>query len=315
MQESADQRKVWDGVSVCFDSIGGDLAAALELGAVIRESRFDTCMSADYEHEGADGMTRLSDGAFCVGSCVLALAAGVHREIDEDARVGVFPFTSEVFGRVDEAQIAAVLARYVERMGVKQELLDRAALASPMYYLKHEESQALLLDNLTPPEQQWQLYAAPGKAAPYAYSVVRNMRYDNETAVYVTKARGHTWLKVEFAPAARWAPGRHDSDVASIADLPDALGKLTVKLDEFSLDFGTAPWRAGPNNTFWKAVALSNTAQVALSNANTLDVYVDMGESIWVVHRYRHLDPHASFSLAGLKPLLPRFRCDYGVGC
>ena len=113
----ADPHDIW------FDSPGGDLHEALLIGRAIRARR---------------AVTRIPDGARCVGACAEAFLGGVAREVDEGGRLG---FTAVPLSDPTSAQTQAerenAAARWAEeradyyiRAGISRGLL-RLQLDTP----------------------------------------------------------------------------------------------------------------------------------------------------------------------------------------
>lgn len=164
--EPGDARKLDDFITataarttnIRFFSPGGELHAALELGAYLRERGFDTYVTdADYIHPGAVGMVRSVQRAACYSACVYAFAGGVHRHAD-DMSLGIHQFA------VDSAQLAGYdpasaavtlsitkwLGNYVTEMGIDPNLVAMAsdtASTAPVRLLDAAEIRALNLDN------------------------------------------------------------------------------------------------------------------------------------------------------------------------
>jgi len=85
---------------VYFDSPGGGLSAALELGRLIRARGLDTYVGGPYEaFEGFAGPAReinrtLTQRGICFSACAYAFLGGVSREIHEGGSFGVHQFYS-----------------------------------------------------------------------------------------------------------------------------------------------------------------------------------------------------------------------------
>ncbi len=140
---------------LCFDSPGGSLVGAVNLGHKIRDVGFDTCVESDYRRMRINPQNQgeeifLKD-AVCASSCVIAMAGGIHRRISEQARIGVHQFTSALASTPDSTiQLRdKAVAGYLELMGVHRTLLIIASLHPPntMRWLSTKEIRQLRLDN------------------------------------------------------------------------------------------------------------------------------------------------------------------------
>ena len=144
--------------NIRFFSPGGELHAALELGAYLRERAFNTYVTdADYIHPGAIGMVRSVQPSACYSACVYAFAGGVHRHAD-DMALGIHQFAVEAVSSPDvypsNVSVAVSVTRwldnYVTEMGVDPHLVSMAsdtANAAPVRLLDVAEMRALNLDN------------------------------------------------------------------------------------------------------------------------------------------------------------------------
>ncbi|MFZ1989095.1 MAG: hypothetical protein WAW96_04920 [Alphaproteobacteria bacterium] len=164
--EPGDARKLDDFITatathvtnVRFFSPGGELHAALELGAYLRERAFDTYVTdADYVHPGAIGMVHSMQEAACYSACVYAFAGGVHRHAD-DKVLGIHQFAVDGAPPPDidptsaavNVSITRWLDNYVTEMGVDPHLVSMASdisNESPVRLLDAAELRALNLDN------------------------------------------------------------------------------------------------------------------------------------------------------------------------
>jgi len=154
---------------VHFDSPGGDLAAALEVGRIIRKKMLTTHVAGNYEamNDPADvfseSRTVVSE-AQCYSACVYAFLGGSTRVLEEPGKLGIHQF-SGISGDLGEsaAQVGvAVLSRYVEQMGVDRTLLDLAASAPPdgIRLVPLNTAYALNIDNTHPPIARWNIGAS-----------------------------------------------------------------------------------------------------------------------------------------------------------
>lgn len=78
-------------IEVCFDSPGGDMYGAFQLGELIRATGLDTCVERGYPPATGQGP---AVPAVCASACVFAFAGGVHRMIGPGAVIGVHQFSA-----------------------------------------------------------------------------------------------------------------------------------------------------------------------------------------------------------------------------
>lgn len=133
---------------VYFNSHGGDLIAAMELGQLIRERGFSTRIGV------WNGPHANPSAGFCESACPFAFAGGVFRLMDGSSKMGVHQFfkASGLAGDTDIAtgQITStLLANHLSNLGIDLRLLEVASKAGPadMNYLSPLEAYELDLVN------------------------------------------------------------------------------------------------------------------------------------------------------------------------
>jgi hypothetical protein len=161
------------GSRIHFNSPGGNLQAALELGEIIRQRGYLT--------EVDKTVGSLEDGGFvyagrepdtfkprqsvgCRSACIYAFIGGANRTAN-DGDIWIHQFfdpiavsdflgkTSSGFQRAQDQALSGRLISYLTRMGVSTELLSRASQVSPtdpMYNLTKDELVELRVDNSMP---------------------------------------------------------------------------------------------------------------------------------------------------------------------
>jgi hypothetical protein len=139
--------------TVCFDSNGGEILGAVNLGNKIREFGFDTCVEPNYRRFKPNTPLQREElapkDAVCASACVFAMAGGVSREVRRGARVGVHQGANWKNGETTAQLSITALAGYLELMGVKSKLLDIASAYPPnqIYWLSDKEIRQLGLLN------------------------------------------------------------------------------------------------------------------------------------------------------------------------
>lgn len=163
---AADVRKQLPPVpAVSFDSPGGSLIGGIELGRVIRRLKMETIQEPEYSTESFKEpyITVFAPRARCASACVLAYLGGTSRSVMPGSRIGVHQFAVSQGSLGDGATQSTVvaIAAYIELMGVKRALLDRASMtpASQIYWLTPGEIKAFQVDNMVPALSPWVLKA------------------------------------------------------------------------------------------------------------------------------------------------------------
>lgn len=149
-----------DGNRVLFDSQGGDLAAGMALGRLIREQQFETQVGR-WEIDGAFG--NIEDGAECSSACAFAFLGGTIRQVPEGNRLGFHQFyldASRVPVQVAGSALVQVMAEtqrlsgdivfFLIEMGVDARLFSLGSQAEQAGMIYPEPQQMLDFDLVTP---------------------------------------------------------------------------------------------------------------------------------------------------------------------
>lgn len=156
---------------IVINSPGGNVAAALELGALVRKRRMSVIVgkTTTMEPEGAGRTFETYSGGICASACAFVLMGGVTREVaDEDSAVGVHQFTpaldelkSAVSITSNTQTVMAILQSFAQGMGVNPSVLTIAATAKPseMHWLDVPtmEQLNLLTSRSRPSPAKWSL--------------------------------------------------------------------------------------------------------------------------------------------------------------
>lgn len=149
---------------VYFNSLGGDLVAAIELGQLIRESGFSTRVG------------RLSSSnnplpGRCESGCPFAFAGGRFRFFEDGSSMGVHQFYRAAGLQSNDmahAQIAsALIAKHLTEMGVSLALMEKmvSADSASMRYIDPLEAYELGLINAGSVPPQWTVREIDGAIA------------------------------------------------------------------------------------------------------------------------------------------------------
>lgn len=111
-----------------FDSPGGNLEPALDLGRAIRRARLTTTIGSAFKTVGGD--LYQSPEPYCYSACAYAFLGGVTRRFKGETQYGVHRFSTEKATADDAQAETAMIATYLEEMGVKEMLLEIASTTS-----------------------------------------------------------------------------------------------------------------------------------------------------------------------------------------
>lgn len=150
---------------ISFDSAGGSMTGALNLGRYLRANKLNSNLESNYTRvsaERADRSEIFVTNARCNAACVIAFAGGVQRSVDVESKMGMqqiprIPVKNVVGGPINPP--AAELAAYLRDMGVRPEILNVAALALPgsMVWFSESQLSQVRMDNSQPYASPWML--------------------------------------------------------------------------------------------------------------------------------------------------------------
>lgn len=128
---------------VMFDSPGGNLGAAIEVGRILREAQARTSVGRSAPMEGLPQWHERRDGGRCASACVFALLGGSTRWA-EGGELGVHQFYTPTGSNIPTAatqQIMGQIVLYLIEMGISPELLTLASKipGDRMHYLTEAE--------------------------------------------------------------------------------------------------------------------------------------------------------------------------------
>lgn len=147
------------GMTLAFDSGGGNLGSGLRLGRLIRQSRVDTIVGQTVTRiDGGRAVnTLVTHQVPCHSACSYAFMGGMNRRVPSTSLIGVHQFSQRIdangrpvdpgFGMAEfeNAQaLTAALAVYIQEMGVSAQVLEIAATAPfgrPIRIMTNQEIQ------------------------------------------------------------------------------------------------------------------------------------------------------------------------------
>ena len=164
-EELVRKNAIKPGAVVIFNSPGGSVAEALELGRAIRASGFNT----DVEGKTRDKKGNVTGPAgACFSACTLAFLGGVERFVSDDAFFGVHQVSTSInltSGQALELGQLTIgeIVEYASFMGAKPEFVYELTRTSPadINLLSPEKLQAL---NVTTPrfKTDWKIKSVQG---------------------------------------------------------------------------------------------------------------------------------------------------------
>ncbi len=143
-----------------FNSKGGDLHAAMELGSFIRSSGLNTAIGAMGSGYGQPAL------GSCESACVLAFAGGRYRFSEKDSYFGVHQFYSRTTGAHDLALgqvVSAAITGYLLSMGVSPRLFTRmvsAGATSQQLHVQEAANLGLVNNGVLP--ARWEIRGSGG---------------------------------------------------------------------------------------------------------------------------------------------------------
>lgn len=143
------------GTWVVLISPGGNLMNGMQMGAHIREKRFNTTIGST-NHSPAD----------CLSACAYAFLGGLTRSLPSNSRLGLHQFRGldNAISTEDTQKLSAILAKYIDAMGIDRRILDIAQMtsANQVSVLTPEQIKQFKIDNLgQSPYPRWRLETTP----------------------------------------------------------------------------------------------------------------------------------------------------------
>lgn len=162
------------GYALVLNSDGGDLAAGVELGEIIREEglRVSVGRTVPLQDTGLGQSQTVNEGARCLSACAYAFLGGSIRQIEEDGQLGFHQFADETLNEKQsvttsglaetiasarEQYVTGFLVDYINRMGISAELYPLAAAAPPdgFHLVSQSEAIRLGIDNSADNAETW----------------------------------------------------------------------------------------------------------------------------------------------------------------
>jgi len=195
------------GTIVVLNSMGGDLVGGLRLGQSIRARDFNTwVMDATSDNPAIKDKKNMGR---CFSSCAYTFLGGVLRRVDKAGQLGVHQFrnTDDKLDANQAQKISAMLARYLDTMGINRQLLDQALLTEPGKMTLIPETQRIAC-NIAPSLPRtvtltkWKLAAAVGGKR-LAYTSVKQINRNAFLTFALTYVNGSLRGLVIAKPDAR----------------------------------------------------------------------------------------------------------------
>jgi hypothetical protein len=134
-----------DGNQIVFNSEGGNLGAAVQLGRLLRENGFNAEIG-----EGSD-IIAMNGGPLpghCLSACAYAFLGGVERRYDGRSQLGFHQFSlsgGQSMGLADAQILSGQLISYIVEMGADARIFTQASRegSDSFYYVGEQEAQDL----------------------------------------------------------------------------------------------------------------------------------------------------------------------------
>lgn len=284
---------------IYFHSPGGDLSAGIKMGYIIRKAGLDTFVGGPYEEEWARPykFTTLVRNGSCFSACAYAFLGGVIRELNDAGRYGVHQFAGakKDTGQDAAQTITAVLANYLDDMGVDRKLLDIASVthASDLQVIPVKVARALNVDNTDPPKSEWELKADDGGKL-FMFTIQRRARSTTATGFFITREGGALvgTLRYEF----EWKGPSNEATDKTLNERTKLV--FTANNQTFELWTPTG-WNRVKNGIYTVSFSLPRTVLQAILNANTF--VIDIG---WPHFIADYPDMHIEFGTVGFQNAL-----------
>lgn len=283
---------------ICFNSPGGDLAGAIELGRLIRKLGLNTCLASTYSRviPGTGGDEEIFvKNALCASACSFAFVGGVNRFVEEKSRYGVHQFFGAQgnLGDSPTQVTVVVIAAYLNEMGISRTLLDVASIVPPkeMYWLTSQELREVGVDNMNTAMSKWKLDALNDGTVVATISQVKPGARSN-LLLTILKSQGKPVLLIAFTPGDRSANSVKEAFQAVDGE------PITLSVDKRTVGvYDAVRWRVVRDSVV-VGLPLSPKIIESFRIGRTLRLEVP------VAHAISEYDPSLDFPLERMGPLL-----------
>lgn len=280
--------------TVYFHSPGGNLAAGIRLGLAIRKADLDTVVGGPYEKfvRLNEPYAVLVQKAICYSACAYAFFGGVTRELRDRGDLGVHQFRG-ARGDAGEASAqltVAVLANYLDRMGVDRKVLDIASTitADRMQMFTQEEARLLNIDNTNPPTASWTIEAAADGALMLLSSQKQPRR---DGVVHLFFARDGAAIRAILV----YQIHQNFRTSADMKEIFSGRTRFTVRTDSASFSLVPLVDWTHVSDGYRIILQMPNSVLQAISQARSFGLYADWPNA------FRDVDPSVSFGTEGLR--------------
>ena len=298
---------------LAFDSDGGDPLAAMAMGKKIREARIDTVIhgsdfhACTYSSRGETCALVKRGPSGCYSACSYAFMGGQVRTVEARAKFGVHQLrgTNADIGESSAQTMTAVLARYLDLMGIDRRVLDFASLtrADNMHMLTKQQLTTFAVDNSALEDGNWVL-KTDARGEPFAQYVARGSDEVTWTAQMRRVQNGLSIRVAKTIPRSR----NTVADAQSVQETLDSIRERRVndeKVDSWSIGISSATgelsiasqqkWQwIGFEKTVLSEVEVPLSAVSTLSRARKIVLYAEFPQSL------QELDMSADIGVVGL---------------
>jgi hypothetical protein len=287
LQDYLDAEKAkWGGIDhiIVFNSPGGDLAAGIRLGRLLRHYNMITDVGTTYNSPGSR-FEAIRD-AICASACAYAYLGGADRNLgkgsqlgfhqfryENETSLGISPALSDATGMSEAQLVMGVLAAYLVEMGVDARVLTLASTApsDQIYFPGADELTKYRI--LTPSGfGQWEMRAI--NAGLVAYSEHQESNSPELSVSLFCVAQTNTpnvMIDMENAGDKRLTE----------QDFLDAIQGITLDIDDQRIVLAKSPAQvqrilkvSSDERSYYLNVLLGANDVGRLENANSIDIWL-----------------------------------------
>jgi len=191
-------------------------------------------------------------------------------------------------------QIAvALLAQYLDEMGIDRKLLDIASIipSKDIQILPLHIAQALNVDNTNPPKGKWEIGTSDSGNL-FAYIVQKQPRKNALVCFYLARSNQNFIATIVYIIRQNFRSEKY------LEDMFNAAKTAYITIDRAHFTFSNVNWRHVGSGEFSTQVILNTNVINALYSGLELEFDASFGSA------NRDFDPSITFSLDGLRSIL-----------
>lgn len=288
-------------VDVYFDSPGGSLQAGMMMGDILRKAKAETFVkSQPYKecknYSRTQKCVALTEKPICYSACAYAFLGGIVRRVDEGAFYGLHQFRGSTHdsGESLGQSVSAIIALYLDKMGVDRKLLDIASLttADNLQIVSRTEAIQLRIDNTKPPSTKWEI-GISNSSMSYVY-ILKPLPDGHFTSItfYKNEDGFHANISLIIDKNRTWRTANEIGQIFSWGE--PTFFTFIVDGKEFGLGKAAAWQPLDKENGFVTSVKVPENVVTQLILAKTFEI-----QAIWP-RANKDLDPSTELEVEGL---------------